>query len=54
MRRYLKGARKDLNVVLYLSSDENGICQYPALQSNVVNMAASPKLSIQSSILGRG
>ena len=44
----------EVNVVLSLSSGRTGICQYPLLQSRVVNMSASPRDPMHSSIRGRG
>ena len=44
----------DVKVVFGISSFATGICQYPALQSNVLKMRASPSESIHSSMRGRG
>jgi len=43
-----------VNAVLGLSSPAMGICQYPALQSNVEKNWSSPQESRQSSIRGNG
>jgi len=43
-----------VNAVLGLSSEEMGTFQYPALQSDVRQSWASPKVSRQSSIRGKG